>query len=73
MLIGVFAAKNPDINTFEKGLKALGGAVITLATYFPQVDTASWDNKIALFITLAVAVFGVFIKKQEPSEPPANG
>lgn len=74
LLVGVFAAKNHDSQTFEKALKALAGAALTVATYFPNVDVASWDNKIALGITLLVAIFGVLFKQQQPaSVPPAPG
>lgn len=68
ILIGTFVATNHSPTDFRKALEAFVGSVVTVISYWTQVP-ASWDNKIALGITLIVAVIGVAWSTNAPPEP----
>lgn len=68
VLVGVFVAKNHTPDDFRKALEAATGAAVTVASYWTQVP-ASWDNKIALGITLLVSIVGVAWSTNEPPAP----
>jgi hypothetical protein len=68
VLIGVFVATNHSATYFRKALEAFVGSVVTVISYWTQVP-ASWDNKIALGITLIVAIVGVAWSSNVPPEP----